>query len=102
MNHIRQELFSSAFRHARRARRTTGRMAVSALGFGVAYYLDTQNGAARRDQLRRSLRRGAATIDTALMPEVEDAPPDFTPLFQGLEPDYEARLGQLAQRAESN
>ena len=47
----RQELLSSATRRMRRARRTTGRILVSALGFGVAYYFDTENGEVRRQRL---------------------------------------------------
>ena len=48
-----QGLISSAIRQARRVRRTTGRLVVSGLGFGLAYYFDMENGAERREQLRR-------------------------------------------------
>ncbi len=66
---------SSANRRARRARRTTGRILVSALGFGVAYYLDTENGEVRRQRLFRSLRRSAHRLDSALTSGAEDPPP---------------------------
>ncbi len=103
-NTNRQDVMSSAIRHARRARRTTGRIVVSALGFGLAYYFDTENGVARRDQLRRSLRRTAATIDSVLAPEVGD-PPAFHPLLRGLAAeDHEPRrlVPRYAQRSEAS
>ena len=70
----RQELLSSATRRARRARRTTGRILVSALGFGVAYYFDTENGDVRRQRLFKSLRRSAHGLDSALTSGAEDPP----------------------------
>jgi hypothetical protein len=84
MHDSRQELIGSAIRHARRARRTTGRLLVSGFGFGLAYYFDSENGAARRAQLRSSLRRTALTIDSVWAPETGDPPPVFTPLLRGL------------------
>jgi hypothetical protein len=92
MHDIGQELMSSAIRHARRVRRTTGRLVVSGLGFGLAYYFDAENGAARREQLRQSLRRVALTIDSVWAPETGDPPAVFTPLLRGLSSeDYEPR-----------
>lgn len=82
MNDNRQRLTSSAIRHARRVRRTTGRAVVSAFGFGVAYYLDTENGAERRHQLHRLLRRTATALNSVLAPRVEDPPPVFHPLLR--------------------
>ena len=80
----RQELLSSANRRARRVRRTTGRILVSALGFGVAYYFDPENGGVRRKQLQQSLRRHARDIDAALTSEVGDPPAVFDPMLRGL------------------
>jgi len=74
----RQELLSAATRRARRARRTTGRILVSALGFGVAYYFDTENGEARRQRLVKSLRRSPHGLDFALTSEAEDPPHIFS------------------------
>ncbi|HVT41720.1 MAG TPA: hypothetical protein VHD39_01965 [Acidimicrobiales bacterium] len=72
----RQELLSSANRRARRARRTTGRILVSALGFGVAYYFDTENGEARHQRLLTSLRRFVPRLDSAwTASEAEDPSP---------------------------
>ena len=85
----RQELISSANRRARRARRTTGRIVVSALGFGVAYYFDTENGDRRRKRLYGALQRTARSIDSVLAPEAGDPPPVFTPLLRALKPDAE-------------
>ncbi len=93
MHTTRQELFSSASRRARRARRTSGRILVSALGFGMAYYFDTENGAARRTQLRHWLQQTARTVDSVLTSEVGDPPPVFSPVWRGLqalEPDAAA------------
>ncbi|HEY1651665.1 MAG TPA: hypothetical protein VGG09_07260 [Acidimicrobiales bacterium] len=73
---------------------------VSALGFGVAYFFDTDNGAARREQLRRSLRRTVATIDSVLAPEVGDPPPVFFPLLRGL--GAEEAEPRLTQRSEAS
>ena len=83
MHMNRQELLSSANRRARRARRTTGRILVSALGFGVAYYFDPENGGARRKQLQQSLRRATGHFDS-VSSEVGDPPPVFDPLLRGL------------------
>ena len=62
----RQELLSSANRRVRRARRTTGRIVVSSLGFGLAYSFDTENGGARRSALWRCAQRAAHDVDPAL------------------------------------
>ncbi len=83
MHMKRQELLSSANRRVRRARRTTGRILVSVLGFGVAYYFDSENGGARREQLQHSLRRAARHIDSALTSEVGDPPAVFNPMLRG-------------------
>ena len=84
MRTTRQELSSSASRRARRARRTTGRILVSALGFGMAYYFDTEDGAARRKQLQHWLQQTARTVDSVLTSEVGDPPPVFSPVRRGL------------------
>jgi hypothetical protein len=85
----RQELISSAIRRGRRARRTTGRILVSALGFGVAYYFDTENGERRRKRLYEALQHAARSIDSVWAPEAGDPPPVFTPLLRALEADAE-------------
>jgi hypothetical protein len=53
-------------RHAHRARRSAGRIVVSAAGFSAAYYLDPENGAQRRHRLHELVRKTGATIDGAL------------------------------------
>jgi hypothetical protein len=90
MHTTRLQLLSSATRRARRARRTTGRILVSALGFGMAYYFDTEHGQARRKQLQHWLQRTARSIDSVLTSEVGDPPPVFYPVWRdlrALEPD---------------
>jgi hypothetical protein len=82
MQKHRQELLSSANRRIRRGRKTTGRIVVSALGFGVAYYFDMENGAARRKKLHDLLRRTVRNIESGLDPEVDDAPPVFPPVLR--------------------
>jgi len=84
----RKELFGTASRRARRARRTTGRILVSALGFGVAYYFDTENGAQRRQHLYEALERTARSIDSVLASEAGDPPPIFTPVLRVLKADH--------------
>lgn len=80
----RQELISSANRRARRARRTTGRILVSALGFGVAYYFDTENGDRRRTRLYEALRRSAHTVGSVSSSEAGDPPPTFNPRLRAV------------------
>ena len=83
----RQELLSSANRRIRRGRKTTGRIVVSAFGFAVAYYLDTENGAARRKRLSQFLQRTAHTIESGLAPEVDDPPAVFPPVLRTHRPE---------------
>jgi hypothetical protein len=66
----------------RRVRRTTGRLLVSALGFGVAYYLDTENGEARRKRLQQWLRRTSRRFESVLDSEAGDPPPVFPPVLR--------------------
>ena len=61
----RQRLLRSASGRVRRGRRATGRVVVSALGFAVAYYFDTENGGLRRKRLHETLHRVVADIDSA-------------------------------------
>jgi hypothetical protein len=58
----------------------------SAFGFGLAYYFDTQRGAARRQRLREQLRGAARKVDGvfAPAPAVDDLPAVFHPLLRGL------------------
>jgi hypothetical protein len=53
----------------------------SALGFGVAYYFDMENGALRRKRLHQAARRTFRQINGALAPEAVD-PPVFTPILR--------------------
>ncbi len=95
----RQELISSANRRARRARKTSGRILVSALGFGVAYYFDTENGDRRRKRLYGALQHAARSIDSVLAPEAGDPPPMFTPLLRALKPDADESSYPTTTRA---
>jgi hypothetical protein len=91
----RQELISSTVGRARRARRTSGRILVSALGFGVAYYFDTENGDGRRKRLYEALQRGSRSIGLVLAPGAGDPPPLFTPLVRTLHGDTPEPSGHL-------
>ena len=84
MHSKRQELLGSANRRVRRARTTTERIVVSALGFGVAYYFDVENGGARRAKLRQVLRQSARRVDAALASPVGDPPPDLPRALRGI------------------
>ena len=84
MHENRQELFhgvfSSAIGRARRTRRTSGRVLASALGFGVAYYFDTENGEVRRRKAQQWLGRTARRLDSVFDSEARDPPPVLSPL----------------------
>jgi hypothetical protein len=88
-----QEILSSANRRIRRVRRSTGRLVASALGFGVAYYFDPENGALRRKRLHQLLQRVAQRVDAALAPEAGDPPPDVPSIRRALRPESEPDLG---------
>jgi hypothetical protein len=89
----RQELLRSANRRVLRARRATGRIVVSALGFGVAYYFDPENGALRRKRLQQRIRRTAGNMDAVRASDVGDAPPVFDPVLRALRAERHARRG---------
>jgi hypothetical protein len=76
-------VFASAIRRVRRARRTSGRLLASALGFGVAYYFDTGNGEARRRKAQHWLGRTARRLDSVFACKAGDPPPAFSPLLRG-------------------
>jgi hypothetical protein len=52
----RQELVGSVRRRLQRGRKTTGRIAATAIGFGAAYAFDAENGALGRTRLRHAVR----------------------------------------------
>jgi hypothetical protein len=87
MHDSQQEILHSANRRIRRVRRTTGRLVASALGFGVAYYFDTENGALRRKRLHQSFQRAAQRIGAVLGPEAEDPPSVLSPMRRVREPE---------------
>ena len=95
----RQERLRSANRRLRRGRKATGRIVVSALGFGVAYYFDTQNGRLRRKRLEEMVHRAVGNIDTVRASEVGDAPPMFHPVLHALR--EEGRVRHLNARVEA-
>ncbi len=82
----------------RRARKTTGRIVVSALGFGLAYYLDAENGRARRARLREALQRAVERVGSVRAAEAEGPPPVFSPLLRSIR--SEGRASPLPARAE--
>jgi hypothetical protein len=86
----RHRVLREAGQKARRARRTSGRFLVCGVGFAAAYYLDRQNGRARRARLRTALRHAAHRAQVAHHTEVAtsldpgEPPPDFSPVLQAL------------------
>lgn len=89
----RQKLLRSASRRVRRGRRATGRVVVSALGFGVAYYFDTENGGLRRKRLHETLHRVVADLDSARASGDRGLSPVFRPLRHALRGEGRARGG---------
>jgi hypothetical protein len=79
----RQELVHSARRRVQRGRKTTGRIVASALGFGMAYYFDAENGGERRRRLRQMVERVARDVSARLAPDVGDPPVVFHPVLRG-------------------
>jgi hypothetical protein len=92
----RQELLSSASRRIRRGRKTTGRIVVSALGFAVAYYFDSENGAPRRKQLHQTLHQVIRNVNGAMAPDAVDPPPVFHPVLRA--PNGPRRPGRPVER----
>ncbi len=86
MHDNQQEMLRSANRRIRRVRRSTGRLVAAALGFAVAYYFDTENGALRRKRLHQLFERGAQRIDAVLAPEAGDPPSVLSPMRRVREP----------------
>jgi hypothetical protein len=82
MQNHRQELLRSASRRVRRGRRATGRIVVSALGFGMAYYFDIENGELRRKHLQQTVQRTVRALSDAMAPEAGDGPPVFHPVLR--------------------
>ena len=78
----RQELVRSARRRIQRGRKTTGRIVASALGVGVAYYFDTENGALRRQRLVAAGRAALRDVSILMAPDVGDPPVVFHPVFK--------------------
>ena len=87
----RQELLRSASRRVRRGRKTTGRIVVSALGFGAAYYFDTENGSVRRKRLHQMLQRTVHNIESSMAPHAGDLPPVFPPVLRSHTTNAHAR-----------
>ncbi len=81
--HTNNELLRSASGRVRRVKKASGRMVVSALGFGIAYYFDPQNGEPRRRRLMESLETTARRVDRKLASEVGD-PPLLQPVRRAL------------------
>ena len=70
----------------RRGKKTTGRIVVSALGFGVAYYFDTENGARRRKRLHQTVQRAARDISARCWrPKPGTRQPVFHPVLRATE-----------------
>jgi hypothetical protein len=80
------------------ARRTSGRLLFCGAGFATAYYLDTQNGHARRAQLRETVRHAAQRAraraydaDVVGSPDLVAPPPGPPPVFSPPRPSRGVR-----------
>jgi hypothetical protein len=78
----RQELARAARRRLQRGRKTTGRIVASAVGFGVAYYFDAENGGLRRKRLHRTVDETARSISVRMVPHVGEPPVVFHPMLR--------------------
>jgi hypothetical protein len=77
----RQEIVRAARRRVHRGRMTTGRIVASAVGFGVAYYFDAENGGLRRKRLHRTMDHAARSVGARLVPHAGEPPVVFDPLL---------------------
>jgi len=59
-----------------------GRFVASALGFGMAYYFDSENGARRRKELHRTVHRVIRYANAGMAPDAVDPPPVFHPVLR--------------------
>jgi hypothetical protein len=76
-----QGTFEAARGHAHRARKSAGRLAVSGLGFSVAYFFDPDHGSARRKQalvVANHIRRTAAQVKSRRGRKVAPTSPTTT------------------------
>jgi hypothetical protein len=78
----RHELVRAARRRVHRGRMTTGRIVASAVGFGVAYYFDAENGGHRRKRLHRTVEQAARSVGARLVPHVDESPVVFDPVLR--------------------
>jgi hypothetical protein len=78
-------------RPARAREESHGRIVATALGFGVAYYFDTENGALRRKRLHQMVQRTVGDIDAVRASDVVDALPVFHPVLHALRAEGRAR-----------
>ncbi len=78
----RQELVRSASKRLRRGKKASGRIVVSILGFGVAYYFDTENGELRRKRLHQLAHKAFRAVNDRLASDVTDPPPVFYPILR--------------------
>ena len=78
----RHELVRAARRRVHRGRMTTGRIVASALGFGVEYYFDAENGGLRRKRLHRTAEQAARSGGAQLVPHVGELPVVFDPVLR--------------------
>jgi hypothetical protein len=78
----RQELVRAAGRRVRRGKRTAGRVVVSALGFAMAYYFDTEHGEERRRHLHQAVRHAVHSLQDARSRDLGDPPPVFHPMLR--------------------
>ena len=96
----RQELVRSARRRVQRGRKTTGRIVASALGFGVAYYFDAENGGERRKRLHQMVQHAARDVSARLASDAGDPPVVFHPVLrshrvEGHVPSAGTRCGRV-------
>ncbi len=58
-----------------------GRFVVAAIGSGMAYSFDSENGARRRKELHRTVHRVIRNANAGMGPDAVDPPPVFHPVL---------------------
>ena len=88
--------YDAATRHARKARRSAGRLFVSGIGFSAAYFLDPDHGTARRKRAVEFLQRTRRAIGSSEIKRDQPDTPERDPRVP--DPRVETRMAANGSR----